>query len=337
MKLALKTFLGFALAAGLLWVFFRGMDPEDLRSALLAAQWPWLAACLGLTLLHFVVRAWRWQVLLAPLRPAVPMRSLTEAILAGYAVTFLIPARLGELVRPTLLARRERLPLPATLATVGLDRLLDGATLTLFLLVFLLGSPGAEDGLPTAVATGMRFWGLLIGGGMALMLVVIGVLSLSRHRLPQGKGDGRLTARLLAFVHSALEGTRALHGFKPLMMALAGSIAIWLVLAAQAWTGIMAFGVDLPFFASFGLIAALAVGIALPTPAGAGGFHAAGAAFLQLVYQVSESQAVAAILILHLFSVVPSIILGGVVLAREGVSLGDLLRRRPTETAREAM
>lgn len=335
MKTALKMVAGLLVAAVLLWLFFRGVDLQSLGTALGEARWGWLVVCLGMALLHFLVRAWRWQLLLAPIRRGVSLRALTEAILAGYAVTFLIPARLGELVRPSLLARRERLPLPATLATVGLDRLLDGATLTVFLVAFLLFSPGAANGIPESVAGGMRFWGLLIGGGMFAALVVLGVLSANSHWLPAAGTEGGWRSRLLGFMHSALAGMKALHGARPLAGAILGSLAIWLVLAVQAYAGMRAFAIDLPFFSSFGLVAALAVGIALPTPAGAGGYHAAGAAFLQLVYQVGEAQAVAAILILHLISVVPAIILGSAVLAREGVSLGDLLRRQQTSVVAE--
>lgn len=326
-KTILKLVAGLVVAGGLMALFLRGVKWGDLMGALGEARWPWLAACLVFTLLHYVVRAWRWRYLLWPMRPDIPMRPLLEAVLAGYAVTFLLPGRLGELVRPALLSREQHLPLPGTLATVGLDRLLDGAALTFFLMIFLVLAPGAENGLPSAVADNMRFYGILVGGGMALMLVLLSLLSRFRHRLPEAPRDGRWQARLLGLVRSGLDGMTALQGGRPLAGAVVGSLLIWLVIAVQAWTGIRAFGIDLPFTAAFGLISALALGIAIPTPGGVGGYHAAGGGFLVQVYGVNQSQATAAILVLHLISVVPAIILGGLVMVRAGVSLGDLLGR----------
>ncbi len=331
MKNVLKLVLGLVLAGALLWWVFRGVDRQSVGQAVGEASWGWLGACLGLTLLHYVVRAGRWRLLLAPLRQGIPMRVLVEGVLAGYAVSFVLPGRLGELVRPALVARRERLSLTGTLATVGVDRLLDGATLTVFLVIFLILAPGTGNGISSEVVRDMRVGGLVVGGGMAALLLVLSIAALYRRRLPALRLDGSWRDRALAMLRSSLEALSALHGIRPLAGAILGSLLIWLVLAAQAWTGMLAFGIDLPFTSSFGLIAALAVGIATPTPAGAGGFHAAGFFFLVQVYGVTESLAVAAILVLHLISVVPSVILGGVVLAREGVSLGELAGRRTPE------
>ncbi|MCZ6832291.1 MAG: lysylphosphatidylglycerol synthase transmembrane domain-containing protein, partial [Acidobacteria bacterium] len=122
MKNIFKLVLGLVLAGVLLWWFFRDVDLESVAHAVGEARWGWLGACLALTLLHYLVRAWRWRLLLLPLKRGIPIRLLVEGVLAGYAVSFILPGRLGELVRPALVARRERLSMTGTLATVGVDR-----------------------------------------------------------------------------------------------------------------------------------------------------------------------------------------------------------------------
>ena len=58
---------------------------------------------------------------------------LIDAVILGYATSWVVPGRLGELVRPALLAGRQRLPLGPCLGSVVADRLLDGmAVLALF-------------------------------------------------------------------------------------------------------------------------------------------------------------------------------------------------------------
>jgi uncharacterized protein (TIRG00374 family) len=325
-KTVLKLLVGLVVGGGLMYLFLRGVDPEELKASLGEARWGWLVLCLVFTQLHYVVRAWRWRYLLWPLRPDIPIRPLLEAIMAGYAVTFLVPGRLGEVVRPALLAKNQRLPVAGTMATVGLDRLLDGAALTFFLMIFLVMGPGTDGEMSSDVVASMRYWGILVGGCMALALVALSILSRYREMLPVAQPGSSWKARLIGLVRSALEGMTALNGGRPLAGAIIGSLLIWLVISVQAWTGLKAFGIDLPFTAAFGLISALAVGIAIPTPGGVGGYHAAGGGFLVLVYSVNQSQATAAILVMHLISVVPAILLGGLVMVREGVSLGELLR-----------
>jgi uncharacterized membrane protein YbhN (UPF0104 family) len=325
------------VAAALLLLFFRGVDLGAVWTAMGSARLSWIAGCLALTLLHFLLRAWRWRLLLSPIRIAVPMRSLVEAILAGYAVTFVIPGRLGEVVRPALLARRESLPLPSTLSTVGLDRVLDAAALVLLLIVFLLVAPSSGPGaLPAEHAASLRDAGWTAGAVLAIALPALWLLARIRHRVPRSPaGASGWRSRGLGLVRSFLDGLAVLHGPRPLTGAVVGSLIIWLVLAGQAWCGIKAFGIDLPYTGALALVSFLALGIALPTPAGVGGFHYAGRFCLEQVFQVPSSLAVTAVLILHFIAVLPAIALGGWVLAREGASVGELLSRNKNPSGTE--
>ncbi len=322
---ALRVAAGLGVAAVLLWLFLRGIDVEQVWRAVGAASPWWLAASLALSLLHHLVRAWRWRMLLAPLRPRVPLRPLVEGILAGYAVSFVAPGRLGEVVRPAYVARREKLPFAGTLVTVGLDRILDMGTLALLLAAFLLLAPASGPGaLALEHAVAVRRAGLVAGGLVLALLPVLWLMARFRDRIPEPAGGAGWAARGWGVVRGLLEGLAVLHGPRPLLGAVAGSLAIWLVLSAQAWCGLMAFRIDLPFIASFVLQNFLALGIALPTPAGVGGYHAMGRFCLEGVLGVAPGAAVAAVLVLHVISVLPPMLLGGWVLAREGASLGQL-------------
>ncbi|MCZ6650009.1 MAG: lysylphosphatidylglycerol synthase domain-containing protein, partial [Acidobacteria bacterium] len=99
MKNILKLVLGFVLAGVLLWWFFRDVDLKSVAHAVGEARWGWLGACLALTLLQFLVLAWRWRLLLQPLNRGIPIRLLVAFVLACYAVSFFLPGRLGDLVR----------------------------------------------------------------------------------------------------------------------------------------------------------------------------------------------------------------------------------------------
>ena len=56
----------------------------------------------------YAIRALRWQVLLEPVGPT-RFRTAFRTTIIGFAALFLLPARLGEVLRPYLLARQDGL------------------------------------------------------------------------------------------------------------------------------------------------------------------------------------------------------------------------------------
>src|SRR5687767_1368710 len=103
-----------------------------LRHANMAHVWVQIrSADGGLLLLAFmlflpmmVVRAIRWRYLLLPVGPARFSTALRTTMI-GFAASNILPARVGEILRPYLLAREERLNATSAFATIVLERVLD--------------------------------------------------------------------------------------------------------------------------------------------------------------------------------------------------------------------
>ena len=104
---ARRLLLGAILGVGLLVVFFRGLDGPALMKAFRAADPVYLAGVVLMTVLTYLVRAWRWGYLLAPLA-RVPLLRLFSITNVGFASGLVIP-RAGEVVRPYLVARHHGL------------------------------------------------------------------------------------------------------------------------------------------------------------------------------------------------------------------------------------
>ena len=79
-----------------------------------------------------------------------------------------------------------------------------------------------------------------------------------------------LTARLAGLF---AEGLAVARDPGRLLVSLTWSVLLWLSIGFGIWTTSRAFHIDIPFSASFLLIALLSVGVAVPTPGGVGGFH----------------------------------------------------------------
>ena len=109
--------VGVAVSLVLLWLFVRRADLAQVLEIVRAARAGYVAAAVGLVLVNQLQRAARWGLILRPVA-RVRFWPRLESTLIGWSVTTLLPGRLGELVRPVLLSRRERLSASATIASI---------------------------------------------------------------------------------------------------------------------------------------------------------------------------------------------------------------------------
>src|SRR5206468_8510564 len=100
-----KLLLSLAVGGLFLFLAFRNVAGNELRAAFAALDARWLVPAVGVSLLLQVFRAWRWQLELRPLA-RVPLGLLWVVTSVAYMAINVLPARVGEVVRPWLLSRR---------------------------------------------------------------------------------------------------------------------------------------------------------------------------------------------------------------------------------------
>jgi hypothetical protein len=321
---------GALLALVLLAFFFRGMDWAALGAALGGAR---LLPLLGLVLATIAVyslRAWRWGDLLLPLG-RVGLADLFSATMVGFASALLIP-RAAELVRPWLVSRRHPISTSAGFATIILERLVDLITVLALFAAYLFVLPA-----PAAQVEG-RLTELLKLGGAMTGAVALGVLAFLLALHANAERVTAFVERILAraprwlaeptsrILRTFAEGLAVLKAPLPHLGKIAlSSLAIWLLIALGFDLNHAAFGIELPFHATFLLIAFLVVGVAIPTPGMVGGFHAFYLLALSEVFGVPRATAAAAAVAAHALSSLPVLVFGLVLLGREGLSLGRVV------------
>jgi uncharacterized protein (TIRG00374 family) len=329
LRAVIRTILVTALAIGLLAVFLRNADLARVWSEMQAARPDWLAASLALTGLMYLVRAERWQYLLEPLGHTRFWVAFRTTVI-GFAASFVLPARAGEVLRPYLLAREERLPATAAFATIIVERMLDlVAVLALLSTYFLFFSAGAQTAAP-ALFRAVEVGGLImapIGAAiLGTMFIAAGhperlhglVLRVERV-LPQ-----RLAHAVARFARTFAEGLAVVRHPSRLLMAVLWSLVLWIAIATQAWLVARAFGIALPYGGSFLITAMLVVGVALPTPGGVGGTHEAFRLGVTAFYGADNNAAVGAAIVQHAVNFIPVILLGLFFVARDGLNLQRL-------------
>jgi uncharacterized protein (TIRG00374 family) len=322
-----RLLVGALLAVALLALFFRGMDWSALGHALRDAHPVPLAGVILVTIAVYAARAWRWGDLLAPLG-RVRYPDLFSATMVGFASGLLVP-RAGELLRPWLVSRRYPIPASAGFATIILERLVDLITvLALFALyLFVLPAPVAqvEGRLTELLKLGGAATGVVALGALVFLLAlhanadrVVGLAERLLARAPRW-----LAEPLGRMLHAFSEGLAVLRAPIPHLARIGlQSLAVWLLIALGFHLNHLAFRIDLPFHATFLLIAFLVVGVAIPTPGMVGGFHAFYLLALSEVYGIDRETAAAAGIAAHALSNLPILVFGLALLGREGLSLG---------------
>lgn len=319
----IKFLLGFALAALLIAWVLRGSDPREILAHLREASIPGIAGAVLLNLGHNLFRVWRWRALLEPVRPAVPFRPMFTAVILGYMTTWVIPGRVGELVRPMLLSEQEKLPLGPCIGSVVADRVLDAATVVGLFAVGIWITP--LEGPAAEYAALIRSGSLMLLLAAVLLVVAMLGASAARRSLEvwlgrRGKWVGWIGRTILA----VSSGAEALRSPRLLARTLIHSVLAWVTIAAAVWLSIWSAGARVSPAAVLIILPLLVLGVAVPTPGGAGSYHGAMKVGL-MAFGVGASLAVSAAVIAHLIITVPIIVLGLFLIWSENVSWKKLV------------
>jgi uncharacterized protein (TIRG00374 family) len=331
MRTHLKTLVVAGLTLALLAWFFRNADLAQVWREIRNAE-PWaLGALVGVTGLTYVLRALRWQFLLAPIGPTRFSQAFRTTVI-GFAANTVLPLRAGEMVRPYLLARREGLSVAATFTTIILERLLDLVTVLVFLGMFVLFFDPGLDRVNRTIYQSVKFGGLMGALGAGAILLVLGlnafrpalthrVTDLCLRPLPRGFRD-----RVSGLIYGLLDGLAVTRDPVRLAQAIALSLPLWLSICAGIWLATAAFHMTIPFTGSFLIVALLTVGVSVPTPGAVGGFHEFFRIGAAVFYGVDNDRAVGAALVLHAATFVPVTLLGGLFMMQDGLDLARVRR-----------
>jgi uncharacterized protein (TIRG00374 family) len=141
-------------------------------STLDQVEWRWLALSICLILLSNVGRALRWQVMLRPFGRTLGVGKLTSDTAIGLSAVVLL-GRVGEVVRPYLIAVQTGLPLSSQAAAWLLERTLDLLVVLLFFGFALLWVPLHSRRFDPQIQTVLTAGGYVFGATGAVCLLLL--------------------------------------------------------------------------------------------------------------------------------------------------------------------
>jgi glycosyltransferase 2 family protein len=136
MKIILKAILGIAFGGLLLWLAISRVDLRDAATVLESSRTAPLLVALAAYWIGIAIRVLRWQLLLRDIA-RLSFLQVARALVVGYAVNNVLPARIGELFRVDYLARRFQVARSAALGSVILERVCDGIIAVVLLMAGL--------------------------------------------------------------------------------------------------------------------------------------------------------------------------------------------------------
>jgi uncharacterized protein (TIRG00374 family) len=289
--------------------------------------------------LQNLVRALRWAIFLRPALRSTGNRAPWWRLVGSQFIGFTglaIFGRIGELIRPLLVARRTGLTFSSQVAVVTVERVFDLGAFGMIFALNLLLSPTLRS-LPYLHKAGYTIGGLtvaiavfvaavrLAGGAMASVSGwLVGIVS-----KPAGAA---VAEKILSF----REGLNVIDTGADFALSAVLSIALWLDIALSYWLVLKAFPApvhDLTIAHTIVLMGFSIAGSALPIPGGSGAWAGIVFALTQL-FLIPQELAWGAGMIVWLVTNM-SIIPGGLIYAKiEGISLGQVARG--SEAAEEA-
>ena len=295
-------------------------DINQLIVALRLADYRFVLAGMGITLVWLSVRSIVWRILL---QEQASFRQIFFTLNEGYLLNNLLPFRLGEFGRAFLLGRKAGIGFWQVLSSILIERSLDMA-----LAVGLLFST-----LPFVVgAAWARQAAIGVGGMMILVFSILYLLA--RYRDWASERFNNLSARWSLLrklgktaVPAFLSGLAILTDIRRFLLSVGWMVLNWLIAILQYYMFTLAFFSDARLvWACFGL-GVVAMGVAAPSSPGAVGVLELSLVGALALFDLNPSVSLALAITIHLAQYLITSILGAYALARDGESLIGLYQQ----------
>ncbi len=311
------------IAAAFLFLAFGSVSLDELGGALAKFD-PWyLIPAVLISFLLQIFRSYRWQLELSPLE-RVPLGRIWVVTSVAYMAINLLPARLGEFVRPWLMSRRSGVTFSNVVGNLVVEKTMDSLCIVFYILVGLLTTTDLPDWVRR---------GATVPATAAAVLVVLVILLWTKGEpffdrwviryLPE-----RFGGSLKKFVRALLDGMQILPNPRLVTTVFVVSLALWFLPILSSWVAIQAFSFDVPFNAALIVFIFIGFGTALPQAPGMIGTYQYACILALGLFGVDKADALAYGIVLNGIQLVTLVMQGVIALPLAGVSLDDFRRAR---------
>jgi uncharacterized protein (TIRG00374 family) len=280
----------------------------------------WIGAAMSVYAVNLSLRAWRWQIILSPVA-AIRYSTVARALLIGYGLNSIMPARFGEFFRAEFLKIDMGLSRVSALSSIVVERLFDGLTVVGCLAFGLLLASGENAAaLLDVLLIASALFGVILLGALCLAGPTMSGVFVRYPRLSEQ----------LMLIRQAFQILRT----RQILVVAALTLIIYLPDALALWFIVKAVGLQLDFAVTLVLLGAVSLSSLLPSgPAYLGTLQFAYALAIEFA-GAPPAVGVAAATLAQLCILLPTALAGVAVLVHRsrGVLSSVLAKREPKLT-----
>jgi glycosyltransferase 2 family protein len=305
-KRLLLIVIGTALGLIFLYLAFRDISWHDFVDGLKQMHPIYLLPCTVLIIFAQLVRAFRFGLILRPIL-RLPFKDLWDLLNIWAGASMIMPARLGELVRPYLIRGRGA-SFSSGVGAVMVERFFDLSGLLLLIGIVLWTTPQ----IPGIYSLMGKILLVMLAVGYVVVVVI----------LAQREKVEKTVTRLLSWLPAKaatflggifqrlVDGFSIMASFRQATIIFCCSVLLWVVFSALTYLFLLSFHVKAPFLVAVTIQVFICLGVALPSAPGfIGTFHAA-CRYALALFGVKAIVAVSFATVYHLFSFVSCLVLG---------------------------
>ena len=275
-----------ALGVALLWFSFRNIDLRQLWADIKTAKYSWMLLSLACLAISLFFRALRWNIQIEALGYKTRASSTYGAVLIAYLANCIFP-RLGEVVRCSVLKRKENIPFDKTLGSVISERIID--LIVLFGLAFLvivfqwklLGSLVTSWMVPllNKLKDNVLFGIIATAVGIICVIFLIKII--------------RKNKKVASLWHGFVDGIKSVVTMKKKWRFVLYTLAVWGFYVLMTWLPfyMLAETSHLGAVEAITLLGIATLGFVAPVPGGIGTYHFIAITLLSGFYGISEQVA----------------------------------------------
>jgi uncharacterized protein (TIRG00374 family) len=355
-KWFLSLVLGVILSGLAMYLAFRNVPFAELAAYIRTIHYAWLVPTSLLVLLTFILRTFRWQLILKGYQ-RIDFREAFHPLMIGFMMNCILPGRVGEIARPTLLRQQRGIPITTGLATVATERICD-----IFILILLFGlvfgniarHPDLEIAFGAYRLNSQTLqtiaWTMIRLAGIMLLGLCVVVIPWTRQRLKGfiifsagligrlSPGTKKTIDRVMDFIIKIIDNVAAgLDLVKyPRRLTACGvlTISIWGVtlLSYHVFT-LGCPGITLDIAQLTTLMVVICFFIALPSVPGFWGLWEAGGVFALSLFDIPARDAAGFTLVNHAIQIIPVIVVGWISALITGSNIMQLIGKQRSESA----
>ena len=298
-----RFWVALILALVFLYLFFFRVDMRQVVASLSRVNYLLVIPAVLVYLTGLWLRAVRWRFILLPVARVSPQRLFVPMVIS-FALNNILPGKVGLVARTYMCGQRARVSNVAVGATVVLDTAFDGLALVLILVGLGLFFP-LTGWARHAATLALSLYGVFL----LLFFIAISYPQIPR-RLARPFLRSRWKEKGEKYLELALSGVTSIRSPGTLALVVLLSLLVWFAEAGVFYFMAIAFKLDLPFHVLLLASTIANLAITLPSlPGGIGPYEYFGRQVIVL-FGVEGAVATAYVGIVHLVLLVPSTVIG---------------------------